>query len=214
MIFKAKLSFLLLTGLLFLGCSSTKDLPTRTDFAFTFDDEPFEIISISAPSGEGYNYLIKKEEGKSVFRSMDTNQDGIIDLVQYGPFSIDQANSIYTYGIQQAIDQHKFKARNTQRILTITENDTVYTIQTFGYYRDLLYNQFTINSLVTDSSEIYLDMNADGELDNIEKSERSLEEVQKTYQRIIQNGVENKLIEFRFEKFIVLISPKEQASWL
>lgn len=212
MIFKVKLSFLLLTGLFILGCSSTKDLPTRTEFFFIFDDEPFEIISISDPSGEGYNYLIKKEEGESVFRSMDTNQDGIIDLIQYGSFSIDQANRIYTYGIQQAINQQKFKARKTQRVFTVTENNTVYTIQTFGYYKDLLYNQFTINFLETDSSEIYLDMNADGELDNIEKSERSLEEAQEIYQRIIQTGIESKLIEFRFEKFIVLLSPKDQTS--
>lgn len=212
MIFKAKFSLLLLTGLLILGCSSTKDLATRTEFVFTFDDEPFEIISISAPSGEGYNYLIKKENGESVFRSMDTNQDGIIDLVQYGSFSIDLANRIYAYGIQQAMDQQKFKARKTQRIFTVTENDTAYTIQTFGYYKDLLYNQFTINLLETDTSEIYLDMNADGDLDNIEKSERSLEDVQEVYQRIIQIGIESKLIEFRFEKFIVLATPKEQAS--
>lgn len=212
MFYRIKIASILLSGLLILGCSSTKDLPTRTEFSFQFNNELYEIISISDPSGEGYNYLIKEEDGESVLRSMDTDQDGYIDLVQYGGISIDEANVIYAYGIQQAIDQQKFKARKTQRKFTLTEDTKEYVIQTFGYYTDVLYNQLTITDLETDSTEIYLDMNADGELDNIEEGDRTLESAQKIYQKVIQAGLDKKYIEFRFEKFIVLFTPKEQAS--
>ncbi len=212
MLLRIKFTSLFLSGLLVLSCSSTKDIPVRGEFTFEFNNEPYEIISVSAPSGEGYNYLIKKEEGKSVFRSLDTNQDGMIDLIQYGSISIDQANKIYAYGIQTAIDQQKFKARESQRIFTFTQDNREYTIQTFGYYIDVLYNMFLITNLKTGYDEVFFDMDADGELDTIEKSDRSLEDVQELYQRIIQAGENKNLIEYRHGKFIVLISSQDQAS--
>ncbi|MBO6585456.1 MAG: hypothetical protein JJ953_05080 [Gracilimonas sp.] len=210
--FKAKLSFLLFTGLLFVGCSSSKNLPTRTDFSFEYNQNTYHIISISAPSGEGYNYLIQYENDESVLRSMDTNQDGIIDLVQYGEISLEEANTIYTYGIQVAIEQQKFKARKEKRIFTHTENNLKYTLQTFGYYTDLLYNKFEITNLTTGDEELFFDMDADGELDTIEQSDRTVKDAQEIYQRILQIGIDRDMVVFRFDKFIVLIIPQEKAS--
>lgn len=204
--------FSFLAGLLMQGCSTYKDLPTRAEFRFNYDGHPFEIISISAPTGEGYNYLVQYKGGESVLRSMDTNQDGIIDLVQYGSISIEEANKIYIYGIQQAIEQQKFKARKYKRIFTHTEENLEYTLQTFGFYTDLLYNKFVITNLATGDTEIFFDMDADGKLDNIEKSDRLLEDAQESYKKIIQIGLNREMVEFRFEKFIVLVTPQEKTS--
>ncbi|WP_421773770.1 hypothetical protein [Gracilimonas sp.] len=212
MMCKPKILLLLLSGLNILECSSSKDLPTRTDFSFEFDQHTYHIISISAPDGEGYNYLIQYEGKESVLRTMDTNQDGILDLVQYGEISLDEANKIYTYGIQQAIAQQKFKARKDKRIFTHTENNLKYTIQTIGFYSDLLYNRFEISNISTGENELFFDMDADGKLDKIEQSDRTLDDARALYQKIIQIGMSKNLIEVRFEKYIVLVAPQEEAS--
>ncbi|MGN8224842.1 hypothetical protein [Gracilimonas sp. BCB1] len=212
MMHKAKFLLLLLSGLSMLGCSSSKDLPIRTDFSFEFDRQTYHIISISAPDGEGYNYLIQYEGNESVLRSMDTNQDGILDLVQYGEISLNEANKIYTYGIQQAIAQQKFKARKDKRIFTHTETNLKYTLETIGFYSDLLYNRFEIANIITGENELFFDMDADGKLDKIEQSDRTLEDARELYQKVIQIGISKNLIEFRFDKYIVLIAPQEKAS--
>jgi hypothetical protein len=212
MLQKLNIAFLSFLGLLIVGCSTSKELPTRTEFRFDYQDQPFEIISISDPSGEGYNYLVQMIENESVFRSMDTNQDGYIDLVQYGSFSLAEANSIYIYGIQQAMDQQKFKARNSQRIFTFEDDSLNYTIQTFGNYKDLLFNTFTILNPETGIQEVFKDLDADGELDNIKSSDRTLSDAQKMYERIIKIGKEEKRIEVMFEKIVVLIETPEKTS--
>jgi hypothetical protein len=196
-------SFTFLGLLLLFGCSSSKELPTRTEFIFNYQDKPYEIISISAPSGEGYNYLIQIVNDESIFRSMDTDQDGYIDLVQYGEFSLNEANTIYLYGIQEAVKQEKFKTRDLPRIFIFKEDSVKYTIQTFGNYQDLLYNTFTILHLETGLDEIFQDLNANGRLDTINKSERSLCEVQEIYERIIELG--------RSERGIGMVSGKTVA---
>lgn len=212
MIHKAKFLLLLLSELSMLGCSSSKYLPTRTDFTFEFDQQSYLIISISAPTGEGYNYLIRYEGEESVLRSMDTNQDGILDLVQYGELTLNEANKIYTYGIQQAIAQQKFKARKDKRIFNHTEENLKYTLETIGFYSDLLYNRFEITNIITGENELFFDMDADGKLDKIEQSDRTLEDARELYRKIIQVGMSKNMIEIRFEKYIVLVAPQEKAS--
>jgi|AntRauTorcE11897_2_1112592.scaffolds.fasta_scaffold00005_165 hypothetical protein len=206
MVQKLKIASLLFLGLLLLlSCSTSKELPSRTEFKFTYQDIPFEIISISAPTGEGYNYLVQLVQNESVFRSMDTDQDGYIDLVQYGEFSLEEANDIYIYGIQEAMNQQKFKAKNSLRIFTFKDDSAKYTLQTFGNYKDLLYNEFTILHLESGLEEVFQDRDADGELDTINKSERTISEVQETYHRIIEIGKAEKRIEVMYEKIVVLI---------
>ncbi|HBX65708.1 MAG: hypothetical protein CL670_05030 [Balneola sp.] len=213
MVQKLKIASLLLLGLLpLLSCSTSKELPSRTEFKFTYQDIPFEIISISAPTGEGYNYLVQLVQNESVFRSMDTNQDGYIDLVQYGEFSLEEANEIYIYGIQEAMNQQKFKARNSQRIFTFEDDTAKYTLQTFGNYKDLLYNEFTILHFETGLEEVFQDRDADGDLDTVINSERIISEVQETYHRIVEIGKEEKRIEIMYEKTVVLIKKQERPS--
>ena len=212
MLRKLHIAFFSVLGLLILGCSPSKELPVRTEFHFDYEDQPFEIISITDPSGEGYNYLVQMNQDTSVFRSMDTNQDGYIDLVQYGPFSVDEANMIYLFGIQLAMEQQKFKARNSQRIFTFKDDSVRYTIQTFGNYVDLLYNKFTLFNLNTGIHEVFKDLNADGELDHVESDRRTLSEAQTIYERIIGIGKMKKRIDIMFEKVVVLTDTTQQAS--
>jgi hypothetical protein len=143
---------------------------------------------------------------------MDTNQDGYIDLVQYGEFSLEEANEIYIYGIQEAMNQQKFKARNSQRIFTFEDDTAKYTLQTFGNYKDLLYNEFTILHFETGLEEVFQDRDADGDLDTVINSERIISEVQETYHRIVEIGKEEKRIEIMYEKTVVLIKKQERPS--
>lgn len=213
MLLRFKIACFFLSGLLSLSCSSTKDLPTKSLFTFQYGHKNYEIISISDPAAdEGFNILTLKENGESVFRSMDQDQDGVIDLVQYGNISIPEANLIYSYGIRQAMSQDKFKARNSERIYTFTENNIEFTIKTFGFYVDLLYNKFTIHDLTSGKEEVFLDIDADGKLDKIDKGTRKIENVQSLYEEVIKAGQNEKKIELMYEKFVVRINSNYPAS--
>ncbi len=73
-----KISLLLFLGLLIAGCSSTKDLPQKTLFPFEYNDDVYQIISISSEDGEGMNFLLKVTDDTTSFRTLDRYQDGVI----------------------------------------------------------------------------------------------------------------------------------------
>lgn len=195
-------SFLLLL-LLSIGCSSSDELTRKALFPFEYEDEEYQIVSIVDRYGDGMNLLLQMEQDSSVFRSLDRDQDGIIDLIQFGPLTLEEANLIYTYGIQLAKQRGKFRGRERPRLFEFQEEPYRYTIQTLGSHPEVAYNRFCILDYRTNLEESYLDLNADGILDQTEFSERDLSEVQIRYQQILKNGMNQSLIHFKFNKYLV-----------
>lgn len=200
-----------ITGLFSLSCSSTRDLAQKGLFTFEFKNEEYQIISITAPSGEGLNSLIKLGDNRHEFKAIDQDQDGIIDIIQYGSVSLEEANFIYTFGIKEAISHDKLRGKEQVRIFDYTEEPFRYTIQTYGLYSDVFYNRFTILNSQNNTEELFLDMNADGVLDQAEASDRPFEEVQPLYQRALDEGIRQKRIHIQFDKVIVKTLPKAHS---
>lgn len=201
-----------ITGLLIASCSASRDLPKKALFSFEYESENYQIVSITDPSGEGMNLLLKVDNDSSLFRTLDQDQDGIIDIIQYGSVTLEEANLIYTFGIKEANNNGKLRGRDRVRIFNYKEEPNRYTIQTYGLYRDALYNRFTILNIHDNTEEIFLDVNADGILDRIEISDRNLPEVQSIYKRILNEGIKQQRIHIRFEKFIVKTQPQNLPS--
>lgn len=202
----------LLGGVLLASCSSSKELPRKAMFPFEYQNENYQIISITSASGEGMNILLKVNEDSSEFRVLDQDQDGIIDVVQHGNVSLDQANRIYTIGISEAQHAGKVREREKERLFKYAEDQYYYRVQTFGLYSEMYYNRFMIRNIRLGIEESFLDVNADGILDKAEYSTRSHKEVQPDYLKVLKKGLDQDRIVISNEKYVVKISHKSPAS--
>jgi hypothetical protein len=200
--------FTLLTALFFLSCSTTRDIAKKGFFPFEYENEAYQIISIAAPSGEGLNFLVKPEGDHHAFKAIDQDQDGIMDIIQYGAISLEKASAIYSFGIQKAVDQGKLQGKEQARIFNYTEEPFRYTIQTIGLYSDVFYNRFTILNTQNNTEELFLDMDANGLLDQAKKTLRDSTEAQSLYQHTLDEGIRQNKIYIRFDKIIVKSLPK------
>lgn len=204
--------FLLISIPVITACSSSKNLPVKTIFPFEYESESYQIVSISDPSGEGMNLLIKKDGDQAVLRTLDRDQNGVIDIIQYGSISLEEANFIYNYGIQMAVQEGKIKTGNSKRIFEHAINGITYTIQTIGLYRDVIYNEFTFRKGNYSTEEVYIDNDADGILDWIEQGYHDLEEVQVIYRSLIEKGLSQNQIEMIFEKYVVIATKRRNPA--
>lgn len=208
----SKYLFLFLLGLLLIGCSSTKDLPVKTAFNFEYDSHDYQIISINAPDGEGMNYLVSFENDSTTLRCLDKDQDGNIEVIQYGDFSLTDVNIIYHFGIRKALEAGKFKSRKGQRIYEVTESDSLFSIETLGNYTDQLYNRFIILDLKNNQENTFWDLDADGTLDQTATGETNIQIAQELYQRFIRSGIEESRIQLRNDKYIVQFTSTPPSS--
>lgn len=212
MIHFSKYLFFSFLGSVLISCSVTKELPVKTTFDFNYDDQNYQIISINAQDGEGMNYLLGFDNNSTVLRCLDQDQDGSIEIIQYGDLSLDQVNMIYHFGIQKAIEAGKFKSREGHRIYEVANSDTLFTIETLGNYTDQLYNRFIVSNLLESTYLIYWDLDADGVLDQKEGEVADLNDVQKIYQRVLQIGLEESRIQVREGKYVVLFQMSTPSS--
>lgn len=208
-------SYLLLflfAGLFLASCSTTDNIPRKAMFPFDYENEEYQIVSISSPSGEGMNILLKVKNDTSVFRILDHDQDGLLDVVQFGDISLDAANHIYMVGISEAQNAGKIKERERERLFEYSKDNYYYKIQTFGLYSDVFYNRFIVGNIRLGIEETFLDINADGVLDQTEYSDRSHTELQANYQKVLQKGLDKNRIKISNEKYVVKISHNSPPS--
>ncbi|MEX0844197.1 MAG: hypothetical protein WD022_02905 [Balneolaceae bacterium] len=203
---------LLIFGLIVASCSTTQDLPKKALFPFEYQNNDYQIISITSPSGEGINILVKFENDTTVFRTLDQDQDGIIDLIQYGSVTLDEANQIYSMGIREAQNAGKIKERERERLFKYSENQHHFTVQTYGLYSDQYYNRFIIINIKENLEETYLDLNANGFLDQSQSSHRDIEEVQLYYTKVLQQGLKQNRIRLINNKYVVKIISNPKPS--
>lgn len=203
MIQSLKYLLLPLLGLLVISCSSTHNLPVKSTFHFDYNQENYQIISINAPDGEGRNALAKIKNDSTTLKCLDMDQDGILEVIQYGELDLNEANMIYSIGIQKAMEAGKFTNREGSRKFEFTENDTLFTVETIVHYVDQVYNKFTIVDHRNDTITTFLDHNADGELDSGEAESANLQRAQNLYTRILQRGMSDAQILLSEKKYIV-----------
>jgi hypothetical protein len=207
-------SFLLFifAGLFLANCSTTDNIPRKAMFPFEYEDETYQIVSISSSSGEGMNILLKVQNDTSVFRILDQDQDGLLDVVQHGDITLNEANEIYTFGIIEAKDAGKIRERERERLYQYSEDHHYFKVQTFGLYSDVFYNRFIVGNVRLGIEESFLDINADGVLDKAEYANQSHKDVQPYYHKVLQKGMENDRILVSNDKYIVKISYKSPPS--
>lgn len=190
--------------LFFVACSSTKNTAVKTVFPFEYQGKEYTIISIvSAEGDDGINMLTYHKNDSLIFRTRDDNMDGNMDFVLNGKTSLDSANIIYEYGIHEAIRQDKFNSIQSIRQYDFQTENHKFTVRTFGFFKDEIYNEFIIADKRRKPIATFLDINANGQLNDTKYGDFSLEEAQKYYTLVLESGLDDNQITTANEKLIV-----------
>ena len=187
----------LLLAFIFTGiaCTTQKDVARKNVYSFTLGNEQYQITSINTKSGEGVNYLTQINElGETVLKARDLNQDGFIDNILKGTVSLIEANEIYTIGINLARADGNYEERVSLRTYEFIIDDTRYTIKTYIIGSENATNLFIIYNHLTNEESILSDTNADGTLDSIENGPLTLDEANKLYKQVLEEGIKSRRI--------------------
>jgi hypothetical protein len=189
--------------LLFGACSSVR--PTgRSVFHFDVEGQSYEVISLSLASGEGVNYLLRREGDRVVFRARDDDQDGHIDRVLIGDAPLHEADSLYGLGIEEAKRRGQFARREASRVFVSTMADGVYSVRSVMVGPTSWYNAFTAGD-VSGSRQVFLiDSDADGVLDPTDLDKASMRRWQAIYRSLLDEGVRNARVERTLSGYVVL----------
>jgi|GEM_PF-1082025 len=194
------------TCFLFLisACMVNKDLAQKSTFTFFSDGIKYQITSVNTPSGEGTNYLSKIDaEGTQLSLARDLDQDGSIDLILKSDFSLSEANTIYNLGIGKAKLLGNYAERSSLRTFEYIEEQIVFTIKTYIIGEDNSSNLFLILDSELDEESIFLDSNADGIIDSIEKGTMSIIDANIFYVKALELGIKKGKIQLRNNNYWV-----------
>ncbi len=182
---------ILLMLLLVVGCATTKLPVGNSQYVFSFDGRSYSISSINPDNRVGYNLLIMKEGDKIVMTAVDKEQDGTIDQIMRGSWSIKEAQSIYTAGIEAGRKNGTLRKRYVQRSYETNDSQNHYILETYELAMGEIYNKLVIYNRNTPFFQTILrDINADGILNKMDKDgDQDIEYYQSYYQDVLKRGM-------------------------
>jgi len=187
----------ILLAIIFISCSSSipESEYSVSRFAFEFDNKTFYIISYTHHNKVGYNLLASNKEDTH-FSARDLYQDGTIDLVVKGPYTLDEANLIYAEGLRQAKSNGNLQNREIKRKYKTEDLRYRYLVTTYLPIMGHPYNTFTVMERIPFAkSIIFKDEGADGSLDSILFGKGDLDACQKLYNDVLEKGLIEKFME-------------------
>ncbi|MBO6525213.1 MAG: hypothetical protein JJ971_15395 [Balneolaceae bacterium] len=188
---------LVLSFALICSCSSQKELARKSVYNFSIDGEQFQITSINTESGEGTNFLSRTSEtGTTILKARDLNQDGTIDIILKGSWSLFEANLIYNEGIVSAKAAGNFAERTSLRTFEFQTSLNLFTIKSYSSDPENVSNLFIIIDKTTNSESIFQDSNADGKLESTEKGTFDFKKADILYAEVLKEGIDRDQILF------------------
>jgi hypothetical protein len=191
-------------ALLLCGACSSSRPAGRSVFHFQVDSTTYEVISLSLASGEGVNYLLRREGDEVVFRARDDDQDGRIDQVLIGDESLRTADSLYALGIEEAKRRGQFAKREASRVFVVSREDGVYSIRSVMLGPSSWYNAFIVSDPAGSREVFLLDSDADGVLDPTELGDASMRHWQSRYREMLEEGIRSMRVERTLSGYVVL----------
>ncbi len=192
--FKPLLFFILLLPLLF-SCSSSNLKVSEYDFVYK--GKSYVIRSTyCSDNPRSCNQLIGKD-----FIAVDMNQDRIMDKITQGNVSLSEAQEVYDYCLNLLEKAGKLsEIEKDSKQYELNEGNYTFTIKSFPSNGNEHFAEFRVidrrNSLGQFKESIFIDDNADGNLDEVLKAGILLEEAQKLYSKTIKKGIKQLKLEF------------------
>jgi hypothetical protein len=171
------------------GCASQKPQLNVSQYRFNYNDQAYRIRSISLEDKkESYNEIIGQN-----FLAIDFDQDRVIDRILLGEVSLNEAQKIYEYGLDEVTRENKLYVRVSSNHRYVHENpDFHLEIRSFRPTNAHPFNEFKIvdsRQMVSPQTIVIVDKNADGTLDEVLKGTVALEEAQCRYTEAIEAGL-------------------------
>jgi hypothetical protein len=201
---------LMLVLVLSIGCTTTRTEQSRSAFAFDHAGGHYQIIGVDVPLEGGYNFLVQREGEALLLHAKDHDQDGILDTLLVGDVTLDQANEIYADGIMQAEAEGKFRVQQTPRRYQIACAVGTCAVVTFQRNASGSANKFIYVQAASQNHFVFLDLDADGVLDEVERGEGTLDESQPLYDWLLQKGLRDGRIEHVGHVYRVKLVPTWQ----
>jgi hypothetical protein len=184
------LAWIIVIATILLGCGATRPKVEVGRYSFNYEGKIYHIESLTPKSQEGYNFLILKEDDKLLLRALDKEQDGILDKMLSGDISLEKANEIYQQGILLGRTRGQVRKRDFTRLYTTSDRLNNYILKTYILAVGEVYNRLTISSRsISEEETVVLDLDADGNLNKIERGSDNLLHYQNIYKRILDQGM-------------------------
>ncbi|MBN1781396.1 hypothetical protein JW948_09745 [bacterium] len=176
--------------LLGLQCARRGNIVEIGGYTFQYDGQEYRIQSVTPTLAEGYNVLTRRENDQLVIKALDREQDGILDEIQTGNLTMDEANTIYQEGIAEGERRGYIKKRTFAREYRYSDTMYHYVLATYVLAMGDVYNKLTITDRqLFKSPGVVIDENADGILDHVEEGLDNIGEYQKLYRHLLDAGM-------------------------
>lgn len=195
--------YLLLFPLLFFIISCTSSQMKIAEYNFDYMGNDYTVRSAYCPNNPAScNKLIGNN-----FIAIDLDQDRVIDKIDKGNISLQEAQEIYDYCLESLEKQGKINEVETNtKSYSIQEANLTLVVQTFVTNKKDIFNEFTILNKVatgTTLNSLYKDGKADGILNVTLKGGMLLEEAQTYYDKILKKGLDRGKIILSEKRYIV-----------
>jgi hypothetical protein len=148
-------------------------------------------MSYLSNDATGYNILMREENGNVIIKSIDKQQNGELDEVLEGDFSLADANKIYADGLALAKEKGMLTKRNFERYYNFSDKIYDYEIRTYILVQGDNYNLFAARKKTGNNIIIMMDEKADGKLDNFQEGSGDIIKFQTLYEEVLRQGIIN-----------------------
>ena len=199
------LLFVLTSTLLgFSSCASLPSGTTRNVFSFNYEDQEYQIISLTTRSGEGTNYLVLSDSsGIELLNCKDADQNGTIDQVLSGGVSLEEADLIYQAGISYAQEKGNYRERIPERTYQLNYPGYSFVVRSYQISKTNVSNLFITRIDSSGIESILIDIQADGTLDHFEKGTGQISKYQSYYIATLGIGIQENKIVYRNNIYLV-----------
>ncbi len=191
----AYISIILITFLNF-NCATTQETSRKSVFSFSYNELPYQVVSLNTSTGEGTNILYELVDSESDLIARDINQDGTIDVVVRGSMTLEECDEIYKAGIQTAKQSGNYRERTPSRKYEWDLAEYTLSVSTYIPNIDHINNVFLIRLNADETEHIYTDIFGDGVLNSTEKGLIGIERAQQLYEMTLLRGLDEKKMIF------------------
>lgn len=199
----SKLALVPLVGILVIGCTTTRSPASQGVFSFDHDGDSYQIVSIITDEGDGHNFLLRRDDGRTILRARDDDQDGSLDIVLRGEMNLEHADAIYAAGIALARDLGRCEERAPQRVYERAVEGVVYSIRTYVVQPGEATNRFLVFDAHLGHERMFVDTGATGRLDEASNGAAVTEAIQDRYEAMLREGVRKGFIEYTDGRYLV-----------
>jgi hypothetical protein len=188
---------------LFVFCRTFQPEIRIGGYTFEYQDEVYRIVSVAPNFADGYNILLLQKGESVLLKGYDFQQNGELDSLEIGSLTLEAANDLYQEGIEEGKRQGYIRVKSFAREYRTRIDYNYYVLATYMMSRDNIYNKLIVSDLSRQQAEV-LDLDADGQLDEIKTGKRELAYYQAHYRMVLIQGMEEKRVVRDNSHYIVI----------